>query len=85
VLLLLVFATMQGALILVHRRGEKRPEKAFRVPRFVPILGIFTCLTLLCFQPLPSMGRAAILIALGVPIVFVSRKRRSVAEEESSS
>ena len=72
VLLLVVFATMHGALLRIQRRGGST-HTPFSVPRIVPMLEIVTCLVLLCFQPLASLGRAAILIALGIPLMLSAR------------
>ena len=75
VLLLLVFAAINLALVVVKRRDATAQQK-FHVPLLVPITGAAASLLLIGFLPGASLLTATILIALGLVVVIVQGSRR---------
>ena len=75
VLLLLVFAAVNLALVVVKRRnvGEHR---GFKAPVLVPIIGACASLVLIGFLPRASLLTATILIATGFVVVVTQAIRR---------
>jgi amino acid transporter len=67
VLILLVFATVNLALVVVRLR---QPDASgFQVYLAVPILGFFTCIALVAFLPWRSHALAAVLILAGLALL----------------
>lgn len=72
VLLLAVFFMVHLSLVRIHwreRRGSSTAEAGFRVPRFIPFIGLVTVAGLACFVPTKSAQTAAIVLALGLVVV----------------
>ena len=61
-LLLVVFVLLHGALVVV-KRDASRPAPRFRVPMFVPVLGVVTGLALLARQERKAILAAAAIAA----------------------
>ncbi|WP_323959721.1 amino acid permease [Arthrobacter sp. JZ12] len=87
VLLLLVVFISTNVAVLVLRRDTVE-LKHFRVPAVVPVLGVLSCVVLLTQQSAEIWLRAAILIAVGVVLYFVSsavtRRNNLRAEAEAA-
>ncbi len=67
-LLLAVFVSVHAALLRIkRRRGGPAP---FRVPAFVPVLGICSCLMLIAYMPAGSLPGALLLAGIGGIIVL---------------
>ncbi len=73
-LLLLVFFTLNLSLVTIKRR-DGPPKRTFCAPTAVPVLGAVTCLSLMPFVPAGSLLTAAVILALGLGLVW--RKKRS--------
>jgi amino acid transporter len=58
-LLLAIFATINLALVVVKLR-EPTPDGVFRIPIFVPMVGILLCLGLIGFVPRFSLYAAPV-------------------------
>lgn len=70
-LLLLVFAAVHTGLLMVKRN---EPEHGgFQVPRAVPVLGLITCLALVCFAQGLSMTVGIGIIAVGLLLVALRK------------
>ena len=76
-LLLLVFFTVNLALIAIKRR-ERAPVRTFCAPAVVPVAGAIACLWLMPFVPRGSLLTAGVILALGSGLVAL-RARRSAA------
>jgi amino acid transporter len=75
VLLLLVFASVNLALIAVKRRGAGE-HHGFKVPMLVPITGASASVVLIGFLPRTSLLTATILIAAGLAVAVTQTIRR---------
>ena len=74
VLLLSVFVIVNVALIVLKRRtGE--PQGAFRVPAFVPALGVVVCLAMLSQSGPGELRIAAIILLVIAALYFVLRPK----------
>ncbi|TWI55074.1 amino acid transporter [Pseudomonas duriflava] len=72
-LLLFVFLSTNVAVLVLRRDRVDQPH--FRVPAFIPVLAILSCLILLSQQSLETWLRAGILLAVGVVLYFAARTR----------
>jgi len=75
-LLLLVFLSLHASLLAIKRR-QGNPRRTFCVPTAVPVLGVTACLALVPFVPEGSLLTAAVILALGMTIVFARGRQRS--------
>ncbi len=73
-LLLLVFFTLNVSLMTIKRRDDP-PKRTFCAPPAAPVLGAVTCLGLMPFVPAASLLTAAVIVALGLGLVW--RRKRS--------
>lgn len=81
VLLLAIFATINLALVLVKLR-EPAPQGVFRIPIFVPAVGILFCLGLIAFVPRFSLVAAPVFVAFGL-VIIATRWRQLRASADS--
>lgn len=73
-LILAVFILVHASLLVIKRRTGDGPAP-FRVPVFVPLLGIFTSIGLLTYMPSGSLKGALLLAGLG-GLLFPARRLR---------
>lgn len=78
VVLLLLFVFISTNLAVLILRHDQVEEKHFRVPTWVPVLAILSCLILLSQQSMETWLRAGALIALGAVLYACTRLGRSV-------
>lgn len=78
VVILTAFAAVNTSLIVVRLRRvptDVPPADVFSVPLVVPALGLATTISLLALQSAGAFARAAVLVALGVVLHAVARRR----------
>ena len=76
-LLLFVFISTNVAVLVLRR--DKVAEDHFRVPTWVPVLAIVSCLVLLSQQSLDTWLRGAALLAVGMLLYACNRGAKAVA------
>ncbi len=76
-LLLFVFISTNVAVLVLRR--DKVAEDHFRVPTWVPVLAIVSCLVLLSQQSLETWLRGAALLAVGMLLYACNRGAKAVA------
>jgi amino acid transporter len=74
VLLLCVFVVVNTALIVLKRRAGE-PDPHFRVPSFVPVLGIVVCIAMLANAGAAEFTIAGIMLAVIVALFFITRPK----------
>ena len=79
VVLLLLFVFLSTNLAVLVLRRDKVAEDHFRVPTWVPVLAIFSCLLLLAQQGLGTWLRGGALILVGVVLYLGARIAMPVA------
>lgn len=79
VVLLLLFVFISTNLAVLVLRRDKVEERHFRVPTWVPVLAILSCLVLLSQQSLETWLRAGALIAVGVVLYGLTRMGKPAA------
>lgn len=82
VLLLLVVFISTNIAVLVLRRDAVE-HRHFRAPTIFPILALVACVALLTQQSAATWLRAALLLAVGVVLYAVSRRRSTRTDAES--
>jgi amino acid transporter len=73
VVLLLLFVFISTNLAVLILRRDKVEADHFRVPTWVPVLAIVSCLILLTQQSAETWLRAGVLILVGVALYFLAR------------
>jgi amino acid transporter len=73
VVLLLLFVFISTNLAVLILRRDKVEADHFRVPTWVPVLAIVSCLVLLTQQSAETWLRAGVLILVGVALYFLAR------------
>ena len=84
-LLLAVFAVVNGALFVLQRRKDE-PEGAFEVPRLVPALGAVVCLALIVVRVASGDWRApaiAGVLLLGSLAIYAAMRARKVPADRA--
>ncbi|WP_313739415.1 APC family permease [Pseudomonas sp.] len=81
VVLLLLFVFLSTNVAVLVLRRDVVAEEHFRVPTFVPVLAILSCLLLLSQQGWDTWLRAGGLMVLGVLLYLCTRGRRRVADK----
>jgi APA family basic amino acid/polyamine antiporter len=79
VVLLLLFVFISTNLAVLVLRRDHVEEKHFRVPTWVPVLAIVSCLTLLSQQSLETWLRAGALIVVGMVLYGCTKLGKPVA------
>jgi APA family basic amino acid/polyamine antiporter len=79
VVLLLLFVFISTNLAVLVLRRDHVEEQHFRVPTWVPVLAIVSCLILLSQQSMETWLRAGALIAVGVVLYGCTRLGKPVA------
>ena len=79
VVLLLLFVFISTNLAVLVLRRDRVEERHFRVPTWVPVLAILSCLVLLSQQSLETWLRAGALIAVGVVLYGFTRMGKPAA------
>lgn len=76
VMLLVVFSSVNLAVLVLRRRGHAEAQADhFRVPTVLPVLGLLSCL-LLATQVEPATWRFAVpMLAVGALLAFVAQRR----------
>jgi amino acid transporter len=77
VVLLLLFVFISTNLAVLVLRRDHVEEKHFRVPTWVPVLAILSCLVLLTQQSAETWLRAGALIVVGVVLYGLTRLGKS--------
>ncbi|MCB5174125.1 APC family permease [Microvirga lenta] len=81
-MLLTVFAAVNGALFLLKRRAGE-PEGRFEIPLFVPVLGVLVCAGLVLVRVTTGDWRASVLagaLLLGIFAVYAVLRPRAATE-----
>lgn len=73
VVLLLLFVFISTNLAVLVLRRDVIEEAHFRVPTFVPVLAIVSCLVLMSQQPAETWLRAGLLLVVGLVLYGVTR------------
>ncbi len=73
VLLLIVYVTVNFALVLIKLRGEKKAS--FNIPIVIPMLGALTSLALIAFTGQGILLISLVLVLMGVALVVVRQYR----------
>jgi APA family basic amino acid/polyamine antiporter len=82
VLLMSVFIFVNASLLVIKRRPNE-PQGHFRVPSFVPVVGIVVCAAMLSYAAAPELKVAGILVAIIIGLFFVIRPKRFTDEDLS--
>jgi len=86
-LLLSVFAVVNGALFLLKRRPDEPPGR-FEVPIFVPLLGALVCLALVAVRVATGDWRAPALaggLVLGILAIYALVRPKPISQESEPS
>jgi amino acid transporter len=83
VVLLLLFVFISTNLAVLVLRRDHVEEKHFRVPTWVPVLAILSCLVLLTQQSAETWLRAGALIVVGVVLYGLTRLGKSAVALDS--
>lgn len=68
---MIVFLGVNASVLALRRQpGE---AEGFRAPTIFPVLAILSCLLVLTQQTAATLGRAALVLAVGVVLYLVSR------------
>lgn len=82
-LLLFVFAVVNGALAILKLRTGEKPG-AFEVPLFVPIFGAFVCVVLIVFRVATGSPRAPIIAGVliaGILAIYAMLRPKPLADD----